>query len=108
MVLNIVIYIVILRISSFIFFILFSLSVIILIALSLANLAFCNLTESLDKLANALRDSNYDFANTRNCEYIRKDYDLNLLIQKGVCPYEYMDSWERFYYTQFPPHGKLY
>ena len=36
------------------------------------------------------------------------DYDLNLLTQKGVHPYEYMDSWERFNDTELPSHDKFY
>ena len=55
-----------------------------------------------------LRDSNYDFPNTRKRKYIRNDYDLKLLIQKGLYPYEYMDSWERFNDTEFPSHDKSY
>ena len=60
------------------------------------------LRESLDTLVNALRKSNYDFPSTRKCKYNKDDYDLNLLVQKGVYPYEYMDSWERFNDTEFP------
>ena len=37
--------------------------------------------------------------------------DLNkfeLLLRKGVCPYEYMDSWERFNETSLPDKESLY
>ena len=62
----------------------------------------------LDTLVNALRKSNYDFPTTRKCKYIKNDYDLGLLTQKWVYPYEHMDSWERFNDTGFPSHGKFY
>ena len=53
-ILNIIIYVVILLISSLSFIILSSLLCIILIALSLANLAFCNLVVSPDSLASVI------------------------------------------------------
>ena len=37
--------------------------------------------------------------------------DLNkfvLLLRKGVCPYEYMDSWEKFNETTLPPKEDFY
>ena len=34
--------------------------------------------------------------------------DINLLLQKGVYPYEYMDSFDRFQETKLPPIGKFY
>ena len=34
--------------------------------------------------------------------------DINLLLQKGVYPYEYMDSFDRFQETELPPIGKFY
>ena len=39
------------------------------------------------------------------------DGDLNkfaLLLRKGVYPYEYMDSWERFSETSLPPKKAFY
>ena len=33
--------------------------------------------------------------------------DINLLLQKGVYPYEYMDSFDRFQETELPPIGKF-
>ena len=32
----------------------------------------------------------------------------NLLTRKGVYPYEYMDSWDRFNETRLPPIDKFY
>ena len=34
--------------------------------------------------------------------------DINLLLQKGVYPYEYMDSFDRFQEAELPPIGKFY
>ena len=31
-----------------------------------------------------------------------------LLLRKGISPYEYMDSWEKFDETTFPPKGAFY
>ena len=70
--------------------------------------SFQFLSESLDTLVKALRKSNYDFPNTRKCKYIKNDYDLDLLTQKGVYPYEYMDCWEKFNDNEFPSHDKFY
>ena len=33
--------------------------------------------------------------------------DIDLLLQKGVYPYEYMDSFDRFQETELPPIGKF-
>ena len=33
---------------------------------------------------------------------------FNLLLRKGVYPYEYMDSWKRFNETELPSKDKLY
>ena len=70
--------------------------------------SFQFISESLDKLVKSLRESKYHFPNTRKCKYIKNDYDLDLLTQKGIYPYEYMDSWERFDETEFPEHKHFY
>ena len=31
-----------------------------------------------------------------------------MLLKKGVCPYEYTDSWERFNETKLPPIKNIY
>ena len=36
------------------------------------------------------------------------DEDLSMMTRKGVHPYEYMDSFERFQQPQLPPKGALY
>ena len=33
---------------------------------------------------------------------------FSLLLRKGVCPYEYMDSWERFDETELPDKESFY
>ena len=42
-------------------------------------------------------------------KFCNKDINKsNLLLRKGVCPYEYMDSWERFGATIFPNKKAFY
>ena len=38
----------------------------------------------------------------------RTDAQLRLLLQKGVYPHEYMDSWDRLSETQLPPESEFY
>ena len=52
-------------------------------------------------------------ANTPETFQITAQYEPNqqrreLLLRKGVYPYEYMDSWERFADTQLPPKASFY
>ena len=50
-------------------------------------------------------DEGYDIpSSTRPTQPV----DINLLLQKGVYPYEYMDSFDRFQETELPPIGKFY
>ena len=43
------------------------------------------------------------------CEFYNEDINkFILLIRKGVYPYEYMDSWERFNETSFPDKEAFY
>ena len=47
------------------------------------------------------------FGNTNKlCDRDIKNFCLILL--KGVYPYEYMDSWQRFYETSLPNKKKIY
>lgn len=41
-------------------------------------------------------------------EKSRKGIDMNLLLRKGVYPYEYMGSFERFSETTLPAQEKFY
>ena len=33
---------------------------------------------------------------------------ITMLLRKGVYPYDYMDSWEKFYETSLPPKKDFY
>ena len=52
------------------------------------------------------------FRYTSTNPYIKSKTDLNLLTDKGVYPYDYMNSWDRFYETKLPKkdhfNSKLY
>jgi hypothetical protein len=41
-------------------------------------------------------------------QYVKTDYDLDLLTDKGVYPYYYMDNWGRFEETTLPPKEAFY
>ena len=41
-------------------------------------------------------------------EHCSEPQHLDLLLQKGVYPYDYMDSWERFEETKLPPQKSFY
>ena len=42
------------------------------------------------------------------CKFCNEDNKFVLLLRKGVYPYEYMDSWERFYETLLPDKKAFY
>ena len=73
--------------------------------------SFSFLSSSLEKLVKLnkyvdgkLRDNWQDnFRYSRTSPYIKDDYDLNLLTEKGVYPYDYMSDESRFKETQLPP-----
>ena len=73
------------------------------ISFSLGQLRFIDsaqfLQASLDKLVSA-------FHITAHCE--PDQHKRGLLLRKGVYPYEYVDSWERFEETQLPPKEDFY
>ena len=50
-------------------------------------------------------DGGYDIPSTTRPT---QPVDINLLLQKGVYPYEYMDSFDRFQETELPPIGKFF
>ena len=50
-------------------------------------------------------DECYDIPSTTRAT---QPVDINLLLQKGFYPYEYMDSFDRFQETELPPIGKFY
>ena len=52
-------------------------------------------------------DLNKKFANT----YIFSEYDFNkfvLVLQRSVCPYEYIDDWENLNKTSLPEKEDVY
>jgi hypothetical protein len=56
-----------------------------------------------------LRDKWQDnFKFSQQNKYIKNDYDLHLLTEKGVYPYDYMDSWDKFEETKLPPKEAFY
>ena len=63
------------------------------------------MSSSLDSLVNNLaRGDGSDFFGFE--EY--NEHQHSLLIRKGIYPYEYMDSWDRFEDTSFPPASSFY
>ena len=70
--------------------------------------SFQFMLKSLDELVKA--NTKESFVLTRKCSS-KKDYsedEFNLLFRKGVYPYEYINSWERFDETKLPPIEKFY
>ena len=63
------------------------------------------MSSSLDSLVNNLArgggDKFFGFENYSNHQH-------ELLIQIGIYPYEYMDSWDRFEETTLPPVSSFY
>ena len=62
------------------------------------------MSSSLDSLVNNLASSNYRFFGFK--EY--NEEQRALLIRKGIYPYKYMDSWDRFEETNLPPSNSFY
>ena len=77
--------------------------------------SFGFLTSSLDKLVKLNKYKEVDgvdvlinrwqnnFKFSKQNEYIKNDHDLHLLTDKGIYPYDYMNSWDKFDETQLPP-----
>lgn len=65
--------------------------------------SFKFLGTSLEKLANTMKTS--DFTNLRRC--FPNDIQFKLLTRKGIYPYEYMNTWER-YDEQFLPSKECF
>ena len=59
-----------------------------------------------------IKDWETRFRYTSTNPYIKSKTDLNLLTDKGVYPYDYMNSWEKFDETKLPKkeyfYSKLY
>ena len=77
------------------------------ISFSLGQLVFKDsmqfLLASLDKLVKSNKKESF-----KNTRIGRTKEEFELLLRKGVYPYEYMDSWERFNETQLPPIDAFY
>ena len=78
--------------------------------------SFAFLTASLDKLVRLnkyegnekIKDWETRFRYTSTNPYIKSKTDLNLLTDKGVYPYDYMNSWEKFDETKLPNKEEFY
>ncbi|KAK3735533.1 hypothetical protein QZH41_005010 [Actinostola sp. cb2023] len=80
------------------------------ISFSVGNLVFIDslqfMDASLERLvANLSKDGDDQFTILK--KYVESD-KLNLLLRKGVYPYEYMNSFNKFQETQLPPKGAFY
>ena len=62
------------------------------------------MSSSLDSLVNNLAKGGHQFFGFQNYN----DRQRKLLIQKGIYPYEYMDSWDRFKETSLPSINHFY
>ena len=78
--------------------------------------SFAFLTASLDKLIRLnkyegnekIKDWETHFRYTSTNPYVKSKTDLNLLTDKGVYPYDYMNSWDRFNETKLPKKEDFY
>ena len=62
------------------------------------------MSSSLDSLVNNLARGGHEFWGFENYN----DQQCELLIRKGIYPYEYMDSWDKFKETSLPSIEKFY
>ena len=62
------------------------------------------MSSSLDSLVNNLACGGGNFFGFENYS----DHQYELLIRKGIYPYEYMNSWDRFEETTLPSAGSFY
>ena len=62
------------------------------------------MSSSLDSLVNNLTRGGHEFWGFENYNCCQRE----LLIRKGIYPYEYMDSWDKFKETSLPSIEKFY
>ena len=62
------------------------------------------MSSSLDSLVNNLASGSNEFFGFD--EY--NEHQRELLIRKGIYPYEYFNSWDRFEETSLPPKDSFY
>ena len=78
--------------------------------------SFSFLSSSLDKLVKLTKYENNEkrenwtshFKYSKNSEYVKDDYDLDLLTDKGIYPYDYMNDFNKFNETELPPKKEFY
>ena len=66
--------------------------------------SFKFMSSSLDSLVNNLAKGGHQFSGFEDCNSEQRE----LLIRKGVYPYEYMNSWDKFEETRLPSIDKFY
>ena len=80
------------------------------ISITIGQLRFIDslnfMSTSLEKLVAACPKESFKLF--KNHFKDTKTTDVDLLLKKGIYPYEYMDSFERFKETQLPPRKKFY
>ena len=80
------------------------------ISFSLGKLVFIDslqfMNSSLENLVKNMKQSGLKQFKHTNSEILKKH--VNMLTRKGVYPYDYMDSFERFDETQLPPQSAFY
>ena len=78
--------------------------------------SFSFLSSSLDKLVKLTKyednvkrnDWTQHFKYSKISEYVKDDYDLDLLTDKGVYPYDYMNEFKKFNETTLPDKKEFY
>ena len=80
---------------------------------SIGNLKFLDtaqfMPESLEKLAENLKTNSQDkYENFKNMKQHFNEEEIELICQKGVYPYEYIDNVEKFKDTELPPIKAFY
>ena len=82
--------------------------------------SFSFLSSSLDKLVKMNKYIEIDgvdqllenwkdhFKFSSRSKYVQNDHDLNLLTEKGIYPYDYIDNWDRFDEKELPPKESFY
>ena len=78
--------------------------------------SFSFLSSSLDKLVKLTKKEGEDkrenwhehFANSKLNNYVKDEYDLDLLTDKGIYPYDYMDDFQHFNETELPSKEHFY
>ena len=66
--------------------------------------SFKFMSSGLDSLVNNLAKGGHQFSGFEDCNSEQRE----LLIRKGVYPYEYMNSWDKFEETRLPSIDKFY